>query len=44
MHLATHESFGGVAHQASIVHLHWILKEEGLARKLASAGRKNVIE
>jgi hypothetical protein len=32
------------AHQASIVHLHWILKEEGLARKLASAGRKNVIE
>jgi len=28
------------AHQASIVHLHWILKEEGLARKLASAGRK----
>ena len=31
-------------HQTSISHLHWILKEEGLAKKLASAGRKNVIK
>ncbi len=32
------------AHQASIAHLHWIFKKEGLAKKLASAGRKNVID
>ena len=32
------------AHQTSIVHLHWILKEEGRTKKFPSVGRKNVIE